>query len=143
MGVPLRTTASPRAETNENNPTLDKDEQNFEMDQENQGQDKDSQLFNIADSMIKSQLARIDVPLLGVLSFDESDDETDSEMEDEEDFEQGDEEMDEEYDDDDDGDVDEGVSQESEVDVAGSKSVHLDTSTKNSSRKRTKSSCIS
>lgn len=149
MNVPLGATASPRAETNEEKPTLDKDEQNFEMDKEDQGQDKDSQLFNIADSMIKSQLARIDIPLLGVLSFDESDDEPDSEMDEEmeddeeEDFEQGDEEMDEEYDDDDDGDADEGVSQEPEVDVAGSKSVHLGTSTKDSSRKRTKSSCIS
>lgn len=39
--------------------------------------DKDTQLFNIADNLIKGQLARIDVPLLGVLSFDESDSESD------------------------------------------------------------------
>ncbi|KAK3397616.1 hypothetical protein B0T20DRAFT_224777 [Sordaria brevicollis] len=44
-------------------------------------EDKDSQLYTIADNLIKSQLARIDVPLLGVLNLDESDSEESSEEE--------------------------------------------------------------
>ncbi|KAJ4417392.1 hypothetical protein N0V85_001872 [Neurospora sp. IMI 360204] len=46
-------------------------------------EDKDSQMFTIADNLIKSQLARIDVPLLGVLNLDESDSEESSEEEEE------------------------------------------------------------
>lgn len=48
---------------------------------ETKTEDKDSQLFTIADNLIKSQLARIDIPLLGVLNLDESDSEESSEEE--------------------------------------------------------------
>ncbi|KAK3953100.1 hypothetical protein QBC32DRAFT_210935 [Pseudoneurospora amorphoporcata] len=73
---------------------------------ETKTEDKDSQLYTIADNLIKSQLARIDVPLLGVLSLDESDSEESSEEEYEEyeddeyeeDYEEGEEEE-EEYED--------------------------------------------
>lgn len=130
-------TASPKAENNDEKRFLDKEEETFEMDKEDPPVDKDTQLFNVADGMIKSQMGRIDVPLLGVLSFDESDDESESESEEEEEeeedqdnFEQaGDEDMNE--DDDEDGEFE-------EVDAADSKSVHLGTS-----NKQTRSSYIS
>lgn len=135
MDVPLGATASPKAESNDEKRFLDKEEETFEMDKEDPPVDKDTQLFNVADSMIKSQVARIDVPLLGILSFDKSDDESESESEEEEEeeeednFEQaGDEDMNE-YDED--GEFE-------EVDVADSKSVHLGTS-----NKQTRSSYIS
>ncbi|CCC06138.1 hypothetical protein SMACR_00354 [Sordaria macrospora] len=73
-------------------------------------EDKDSQLYTIADNLIKSQLARIDVPLLGVLNLDASDSESSSsdeeyEYEDDDDEYEDDyeEEYDEEYEDEDDG----------------------------------------
>ncbi|KAK0733433.1 hypothetical protein B0T26DRAFT_745474 [Lasiosphaeria miniovina] len=50
--------------------------------------DKDAHLFSVADHLIKSQLARIDVPLLGALSFDESDTESESSYDDDEDYEE-------------------------------------------------------
>ncbi|KAK0656690.1 hypothetical protein B0T16DRAFT_452232 [Cercophora newfieldiana] len=125
LDVPLGATASPKAEISDEKRFLDKEEEAFEMDKD-ETPDKDAQLFNVADGMIKSQLARIDVPLLGALSFDESDaeSETESEEEEEEDdqenFEQaGDEDMDE-YEEDE---------LEEAVDVADSKSVHVGTST--------------
>ncbi|KAK3355820.1 hypothetical protein B0H65DRAFT_59378 [Neurospora tetraspora] len=54
---------------------------------ETKTEDKDSQMFTIADNLIKSQLARIDVPLLGVLNLDESDSEESSEEDEEEYYE--------------------------------------------------------
>lgn len=57
-------------------------------------EDKDSQLYTVADNLIKSQLARIDVPLLGVLNLDESDSEESSEEE----YEYEDDEYEEDYD---------------------------------------------
>lgn len=57
-------------------------------------EDKDSHLFTIADNLIKSQLARIDVPLLGVLNLDESDSEESSE---EDEYEYEDDEYEEDY----------------------------------------------
>ncbi|KAM7208040.1 hypothetical protein V8F20_001586 [Naviculisporaceae sp. PSN 640] len=78
---------------------VDEEEATFSMDKES-NPDKDTHLFNIADNLIKSQLARIDVPLLGALSFDESDSESedDDDMADyEDDEEQEDYEEDEDY----------------------------------------------
>ncbi|KAK4165682.1 hypothetical protein QBC43DRAFT_26788 [Cladorrhinum sp. PSN259] len=72
--------------------------------------DKDNQLFQVADNLIKSQLARVDVPMLGVLNFDESESEDESEEEEEEeDEEMGEEEEyeEEEYDYDEDEEEDE------------------------------------
>lgn len=56
---------------------MDKDELDFTMDFE-PTPDPDSKLYSVADNMIKSQLARIDVPLMGALSFSD-DEESESE----------------------------------------------------------------
>lgn len=58
----------------------DKEEAEFDIDRE-PPPDQDSQLLEVANNLIKSHLARFDVPLLGLLSFDESESETESEME--------------------------------------------------------------
>lgn len=83
---------------------LDKDEREFDVEKE-VTPDKDSQLFAVADQMIKSQLAKIDVPLLGALNLDDSESESESEDEayyyESEDYELEDDEGDEEYADDD------------------------------------------
>ncbi|OIW34877.1 hypothetical protein CONLIGDRAFT_675829 [Coniochaeta ligniaria NRRL 30616] len=78
----------------------DPEEADFTMDKESEP-DKDTQLYRVADELIKSQVNKIDVPLMGMLEFDES--ESESESEDEEDFEydQDEEEMDD-YEDEDD-----------------------------------------
>lgn len=55
---------------------LDMEEREFDVEKEVSA-DKDSQLFSVADQMIKSQLAKIDIPLLGALNLDDSDSETD------------------------------------------------------------------
>lgn len=60
---------------------LDAEERAFDVEKE-VIPDKDSQLFAVADQMIKSQLAKIDVPLLGALNLDDSDSETDDDDED-------------------------------------------------------------
>ncbi|KAK4215986.1 hypothetical protein QBC37DRAFT_105712 [Rhypophila decipiens] len=77
---------------------VDEEEATFSMDKES-NPDKDTQLFNMADNLIKSQLARIDVPLLGALSFDESDSESDDD-DDMRDYEDDEEEEDYEEDED-------------------------------------------
>ncbi|KAK3988056.1 hypothetical protein QBC44DRAFT_109637 [Cladorrhinum sp. PSN332] len=100
---------------------MDEEERAFDVDKVGSGGaesgnsgvrgDKDNQLFQVADNLIKSQLARIDVPMLGVLDFDESEseDESEEEEEEEEDEEMGEEEQyeEEEYDYDEDEDEDE------------------------------------
>lgn len=55
---------------------LDMEEREFDVEKE-VTPDKDSQLFSVADQMIKSQLAKIDIPLLGALNLDDSDSDTD------------------------------------------------------------------
>ncbi|KAL1870451.1 hypothetical protein Daus18300_005137 [Diaporthe australafricana] len=55
---------------------LDMEEREFDVEKE-VTPDKDSQLFSVADQMIKSQLAKIDIPLLGALNLDDSDSESD------------------------------------------------------------------
>jgi len=126
MGVPLGTPASPRAGKGDEKLFRDKEEEAFEMDKEDQTQDKDSQLFDVADGMIKSQLARIDVPLLGLLSFDESDDESESGSEDYEE----DEELDDNFEQAGDDEMDDDEQEEAGApEQAGSKSVHVGTST--------------
>ncbi len=109
-------------------------------------EDKDAHLFNVADNLIKSQLTRIDVPLLGALSFDESDD-SDSDSEDDMRYNENEEEENnndnyEQPDGDEDLYDEEEDFEESPEEVnTGSKSVHLGTSRDNS-RKRS-SSCLS
>ncbi|EGO52304.1 hypothetical protein NEUTE1DRAFT_118721 [Neurospora tetrasperma FGSC 2508] len=75
---------------------------------ETKTEDKDSQLFTIADNLIKSQLARIDIPLLGVLNLDESDSEESSEEEYFEEDEYEDDYEGEEYEEEEEGEEEEG-----------------------------------
>lgn len=60
---------------------LDMEEREFDIEKE-VTPDKDSQLFSVADQMIKSQLAKIDIPLLGALNLDDSDSESDDDDDD-------------------------------------------------------------
>lgn len=151
LSVPAGATASPRAEPagdDAKSRVLDKEEMEFEMDREVPAaeKDKDAHLFSVADNLIKSQLTRIDVPLLGALSFDESDD-SESESEEEEEFEEeevGEMEDDnfeqQERDEDWEGDEVDVAGRKEEAEAAASKNVHAAVSTR-SSRKRAKSSC--
>ncbi|KAH6691635.1 hypothetical protein F5X68DRAFT_188704 [Plectosphaerella plurivora] len=59
---------------------LDESEANFSMDSEPPPPDKDAKLFETADQLIKSQYRKIEVPMLGILSFDESDSDNDSDV---------------------------------------------------------------
>ncbi|KAF9879862.1 hypothetical protein CkaCkLH20_02673 [Colletotrichum karsti] len=81
----------------------DQEEAHFSMDKE-PPPDKDAKLFEMADGMIRSQYRKIEVPILGVLGFEESESESESEADD--DFDQPlDDELEEgemDYDDDDD-----------------------------------------
>lgn len=54
---------------------MDKEEDSFSMDAE-VPPNKDSKLLEMADGLIRSQYRNIEVPLMGVLSFDESDSES-------------------------------------------------------------------
>lgn len=76
-------------------------EAEFSMDKDPQP-DKDAKLFEMADNLIKSQYKKIEVPIMGVLNFDESDNDSESEPEepdqlDEMDEDDDDPEGDEEY----------------------------------------------
>ncbi|KAK2020168.1 hypothetical protein LZ32DRAFT_11658 [Colletotrichum eremochloae] len=109
----------------------DQDEAHFSMDRE-VPPDKDAKLFEMADSMIRSQYRKVEVPILGVLDFEEDSgsesevDDCDQSMNDE--LEDGEV---EEYDDDEDGlDLDE----EDEEEEAGSEVVHRGTGTATGSR---------
>lgn len=85
---------------------LDREEREFDVEKE-VVPDKDTHLFTVADQMIKSQLSKIDVPLLGALDLEDSDSEYESEDEayyyEPEDYDDMEEEE-EDDDDDDDGD---------------------------------------
>ncbi|KAK1769637.1 hypothetical protein QBC33DRAFT_329036 [Phialemonium atrogriseum] len=118
----------------------DQEENDFSIDKESTP-DKDSKLFDVADNLIKSQLSRIDVPLMGTLSFDESDSETEAESGSRGDY---DDEMAEEYDDDgedsemaEDDDYDDDGDLEGDDNI-GSQEVQIGTG--KGSRKRTRSS---
>ena len=97
----------------------DKEEKEFDMDREGPV-DKDKQLFDVADNLIKSHLARVDVPLLGLVSFEESESESESEDDfmDYEEYEGEEEEEDEEYEYQDD--------EEEEADADGEEDVHAE-----------------
>ncbi|KAF5658757.1 hypothetical protein FHETE_9729 [Fusarium heterosporum] len=58
----------------------DREEADFDMDRETQP-DKDRKLFEMADNLIKSQYRKIEIPIMGVLNFDESDNESESDQE--------------------------------------------------------------
>ncbi|KAJ2905042.1 uncharacterized protein MKZ38_006435 [Zalerion maritima] len=100
--------AAPSPEQAHHQRLVDREEAEFNMDRE-VTLDKDTKLFSVADNLIKSQLSKIEVPLMGALSFDESEseneedepaaeEEEEEQAEDEIDYEQAD----ELYDDDDD-----------------------------------------
>ncbi|TLS26508.1 hypothetical protein PpBr36_05303 [Pyricularia pennisetigena] len=57
---------------------IDTDELRFSIDAEPSPTDADDKLFAVADGMIKSQLSRIEVPLLGALDFAADQDDSDS-----------------------------------------------------------------
>ncbi|RGP81531.1 hypothetical protein FLONG3_263 [Fusarium longipes] len=57
----------------------DREEAEFSMDRDTQP-DKDTKLFEMADNLIKSQYKKIEVPIMGVLNFDESDNDSESDM---------------------------------------------------------------
>ncbi|WYZ34785.1 hypothetical protein EsH8_I_001061 [Colletotrichum jinshuiense] len=110
----------------------DQEEAHFSMDKE-VPPDKDTKLFEMADGMIRSQYRKIEVPILGVLGFEE--DESESESEADDDFEPMDDELEdgevEEYDDDDD---DLEMDDEDEEEETGSEVVHRGTGTGTGSR---------
>lgn len=57
---------------------LPKDEQERDFDMDRMGEreeDRDGKLFEVADGLIKSQLARVEVPFLGLVGFEESESE--------------------------------------------------------------------
>jgi hypothetical protein len=62
---------------------VDQEEAEFTMEKESPP-DPDAKLFSIADGLIRNQLAQVNVPLMGVLNFDESDSESEEEEEEEE-----------------------------------------------------------
>ncbi|KJR83411.1 uncharacterized protein SPSK_04213 [Sporothrix schenckii 1099-18] len=68
----------------------DPDEVAFDIDRDTLS-DNDTRLYNVADNLIKSQLARINVPMMGTLSFDASESESESESDDDEEAEGDDE----------------------------------------------------
>ncbi|KAK7431037.1 hypothetical protein QQZ08_002317 [Neonectria magnoliae] len=70
--------------------TTDQAEAEFSMDKD-PVPDKDAKLFEMADNLIKSQYKKIEVPIMGVLNFDESDNDSESEPEEPEQFEDMDE----------------------------------------------------
>ncbi|OLN88582.1 hypothetical protein CCHL11_01847 [Colletotrichum chlorophyti] len=114
---------------------LDQEEAHFSMDKE-APPDKDAKLFEMADGMIRSQYRKIEVPILGVLGFDESESESESESEpDDDDFDQPmedelqDGEAEEYEDDEDDLELDDEDGEE-----AGSEVVHRGTGTGTGSR---------
>ncbi|KAI5465916.1 hypothetical protein BGZ63DRAFT_118163 [Mariannaea sp. PMI_226] len=115
----------------------DPEEIEFSMDKDPQP-DKDAKLFEMADNLIKSQYKKIEVPIIGVLNFDESDNDSESEPEEPEQFDEMEEdeddaEGDEEYYEVDDDDLYDDDEMEFEGDD-GSEVVHHGTGTGSGSR---------
>ncbi|WQF77860.1 hypothetical protein CDEST_02874 [Colletotrichum destructivum] len=115
----------------------DQEEAHFSMDRE-VPPDKDAKLFEMADGMIRSQYRKIEVPILGVLGFDEDESESESEADDdfdqpmEDEFEDG---AVEEYDEDEDeDDLDVDDEYEDEEQETGSEVAHRGTGTGTGSR---------
>lgn len=114
----------------------DQEEAEFTMDKE-RTPDSDTKLYNVAENIIKSQITKVDVPLMGVLSFDESESETEEENEDEyeQDEDMGDSEGDGQYDNP--SYENEGVGQEEEAhDNMGSQEVQISTGERSRKRRR-------
>lgn len=90
---------------------LDKEEREFDVEKE-VIPDKDTHLFTVADQMIKSQLAKIDVPLLGALNLEDSDSESESDEDERYYYEPEEYDMEEEEDDDDEEEYDDDMDYE-------------------------------
>ncbi|KAB5563454.1 hypothetical protein GE09DRAFT_1187960 [Coniochaeta sp. 2T2.1] len=123
----------------------DKEEREWDMDKAGEegagSSSRDDKLFRTADDLIRSQVGKIEVPLMGVVGFEESESESESDSEvdyedDEEMDYEDDEEEEEEYEEDE--VVDEG---KKGVERMGSQEVQV--SSGKNSRKRTRSSCDS
>jgi hypothetical protein len=120
----------------------DPQEDGFSFDQKEGKTDRDSKLFQVADDLIKSQVGKIEVPLLGLLDLEDSESDSDSDEEGEEEYEQGDQEMEyeEEVEEDEDGDErQQAADVVTKQERMGSQDVQV--SSGNNSRKRTRSSC--
>ncbi|KAF4781765.1 hypothetical protein HER10_EVM0003050 [Colletotrichum scovillei] len=108
----------------------DQEEAHFSMDKE-VPPDKDTKLFEMADNMIRSQYRKVEVPILGVLGFEEDESESESEADDD-DFDQL---MEDELED---GEVeeydDEDLDLDDEDEEDGSELVHRGTGTGTGSR---------
>lgn len=78
--------AVPRSVVSHNEPAredaVDREEAEFSMDEILSRADEHTELFNMADGLIRSQLSSIDVPLLGILSLDDSTSQSEEEGED-------------------------------------------------------------
>ncbi|EFW99475.1 hypothetical protein CMQ_7843 [Grosmannia clavigera kw1407] len=81
--------------TNRRERLADPEEAAFDIDRE-VASDKDVRLYNVADNLIKSQLARIDVPMMGKLSFDASESESEEDDDDDE-FEEDEDDNEDDY----------------------------------------------
>jgi ABC-type Zn2+ transport system substrate-binding protein/surface adhesin len=109
---------------------VDQEEAEFTMDKE-VPPDQDAKLFSIADGLIRNQLAQVNVPLMGVLNFDESESESEEEEEEEEadeedemegdDFDEDMQEDEEEDDDYDDDEIQQGLQSSQYVHVSSGK----------------------
>lgn len=111
-------------------PPADKAEAEFSMDKDPQP-DKDIKLFEMADNLIKSQYKKIEVPIMGVLNFDESDNDSESELDEPEEMEVVEEDDDEYYEVEDDELYDDDDEFEGD---GGSEVVHRGTGTGSGSR---------
>ncbi|KAF4976354.1 hypothetical protein FZEAL_6974 [Fusarium zealandicum] len=116
----------------------DRAEAEFSMDRDPQP-DKDTKLFEMADNLIRSQYKKIEVPIMGILNFEESDNDSESDLDEPEQFdemeEDDDAEGDDEYYDVEDDDLydDDGDEMEYTGD-GGSEVVHHGTGTGSGSR---------
>ncbi|KAH8890958.1 hypothetical protein GQ53DRAFT_824183 [Thozetella sp. PMI_491] len=108
MNIPADT-ASPTSQASE--AFADVAEADFDMDKETLP-DRDTEMFRVADHLIRSQLARIDVPLFGALSFDESEEEVEEDEDEFVDYDDDEDMYDDVDDEDEDEDEDEPVSED-------------------------------
>ena len=121
----------------------DPEEGSFSFDREAEAEaDGDTKLYRVADDLIRSQVGKVDVPLLGMVGFDESESESETESEEEEQYEDDDDDDEMEYDEDDDEmeyDEQEGAQSPRGQERMGSQDVQV--SSGKNSRKRRRSSC--
>ncbi|KAF7559772.1 hypothetical protein G7046_g4369 [Stylonectria norvegica] len=132
--IPQDTESPNRAVTTQ---LADKAEADFSMDKE-PSPDKDAKLFEMADNLIKSQYKKIEVPIMGVLNFNESDNDSESDQEEPEQFDEMEEDDDAEGDDDEYYEVeDDDLYEDDEMEYDGddgSEVVHRGTGTGSGSR---------